>query len=104
MCLARCSDCGIRFAKIILSEFIPLFSASFFKFIDAVGLSSNSHKTLLFTLFRQSSIGLFPPGLTIRVGHLSKVDTLSIEWLKHLKEDANAPQEEIDAIPQPKLL
>ena len=35
---------------------------------------------------------------------LAKVDTLSVEWLKHLKEDANATQEEIDAITEPKII
>jgi|TARA_B110000438_G_C15762636_1_gene628051 hypothetical protein len=35
---------------------------------------------------------------------MAKVDTLSVEWQKHLKEDANASQEEIDAISEPKIM
>ena len=35
---------------------------------------------------------------------IAKVDTLSVEWQKHLKEDANASQEEIDAISEPKIM
>lgn len=42
-------------------------------------------------------------GDTAIVQGMAKVDTLSIEWLKHLKEDANATQEEIDAIVEPKI-
>ena len=42
-------------------------------------------------------------GDTAIVQGVAKVDTLSIEWLKHLKEDANATQEEIDAIVEPKI-
>lgn len=33
----------------------------------------------------------------------AKRDTLSVEWLQHLAEDANRPQEEIDAITEPKI-
>jgi len=43
-------------------------------------------------------------GDTAIIEGLAKVDTLSVEWLKHLKEDANAPQEEIDAITEPKIM
>tara|TARA_B100000965_G_scaffold242830_1_gene203823 strand:+ start:782 stop:1240 length:459 start_codon:yes stop_codon:yes gene_type:complete len=43
-------------------------------------------------------------GSTALIEGMAKVDTLSIEWLKHLKEDANAPQEEIDAITEPKIM
>ena len=43
-------------------------------------------------------------GSTALIEGMAKVDTLSIEWLKHLKEDANAPQEEIDAITEPKII
>ena len=32
----------------------------------------------------------------------AKRDTLSVDWLKHLAEDANRPQEEIDSITEPK--
>ena len=42
-------------------------------------------------------------GNTAVVQGMAKVDTLSIAWLRHLKEDANAPQEEIDAITEPKI-
>jgi hypothetical protein len=35
---------------------------------------------------------------------IAKVDTLSVKWQKHLKEDANASQEEIDAISEPKIM
>ena len=35
---------------------------------------------------------------------MAKVDTLSVEWQKHLKEDANASQDEIDAISEPKIM
>jgi len=35
---------------------------------------------------------------------IAKVDTLSLELQKHLKEDANASQEEIDAISEPKIM
>ena len=33
----------------------------------------------------------------------AKVDTLSVDWLQHLAEDANKPQEEIDAITEPEI-
>ena len=43
-------------------------------------------------------------GNTAIIEGMAKVDTLSVEWLKHLKEDANAPQEEIDAITEPQIM
>ena len=53
-------------------------------------------------LVRFKDYGFFVPmeasGDTAIIEGLAKVETLSVEWLKHLKEDANAPQEEIDAI------
>ncbi|MEO0403274.1 MAG: DUF4920 domain-containing protein [Bacteroidota bacterium] len=33
----------------------------------------------------------------------AKRDTLSVDWLQHLAEDANKPQEEIDAITEPEI-
>jgi len=58
-------------------------------------------------LVRFKDYGFFVPmdatGDTVIIEGLAKVDTLSVEWLKHLKEDANAPQEEIDAITEPKI-
>ena len=44
------------------------------------------------------------PAKTAIIEGLAKVETLSVEWLKHLKEDANAPQEEIDAITEPETI
>tara|TARA_Y100000739_G_C20365792_1_gene354354 strand:+ start:109 stop:567 length:459 start_codon:yes stop_codon:yes gene_type:complete len=41
-------------------------------------------------------------GSTAIIEGMAKVETLSVEWLKHEKEDAKAPQEEIDAITEPK--
>ena len=41
---------------------------------------------------------------TAMIEGMEKVDTLSVEWQKHLKEDANASQEEIDAISEPKIM
>ncbi len=41
---------------------------------------------------------------TAMIEGMAKVDTLSVEWQKHLKEDANASQEEIDAISEPKIM
>ena len=59
-------------------------------------------------LVRFKDYGFFVPmdasGSTALIEGMAKVDTLSIEWLKHLKEDANAPQEEIDAITEPKIM
>ena len=59
-------------------------------------------------LVRFKDYGFFVPmdasGSTALIEGMAKVDTLSIEWLKHLKEDANAPQEEIDAITEPKII
>ena len=58
-------------------------------------------------LVRFKDYGFFVPmdatGDTVIIEGLAKVDTLSVEWLKHLKEDANAPQEEINAITEPKI-
>ena len=58
-------------------------------------------------LVRFKDYGFFVPmdatGDTAIIEGLAKVDTLSVEWLKHLKEDANASQEEIDAITEPKI-
>tara|TARA_B100000965_G_C19541886_1_gene735960 strand:+ start:65 stop:520 length:456 start_codon:yes stop_codon:yes gene_type:complete len=59
-------------------------------------------------LVRFKDYGFFVPmdasGNTAVIEGMAKVDTLSVEWLKHLKEDANAPQEEIDAITEPKIM
>ena len=44
------------------------------------------------------------PAKTAVIEGLAKVETLSVEWLKHLKEDANASQEEIDAISKPETI
>ena len=41
---------------------------------------------------------------TAMIEGMAKVDTLSVEWQKHLKEDANASQEEIDAISEHKIM
>ena len=58
-------------------------------------------------LVRFKDYGFFVPmesaGDIAVVQGIAKVDTLSIAWLRHLKEDANAPQEEIDAITEPKI-
>lgn len=42
-------------------------------------------------------------GKTALIKATATKDTTSVEMLKHLKEDANAPQEEIDAITEPKF-
>ena len=42
-------------------------------------------------------------GSTAIVEGIAKVDTLSVSWLKHQLEDANASQEEIDAVTEPKI-
>ena len=59
-------------------------------------------------LVRFKDYGFFVPmdasGDIAVIEGMAKVDTLSVEWLKHLKEDANAPQEEIDAITEPKII
>ena len=59
-------------------------------------------------LVRFKDYGFFVPmdasGNTAIIEGMAKVETLSVEWLKHLKEDANAPQEEIDAITEPKIM
>ena len=59
-------------------------------------------------LVRFKDYGFFVPmeasGKTAVIEGLAKVETLSVEWLKHLKEDANAPQEEIDAISKPETI
>ena len=59
-------------------------------------------------LVRFKDYGFFVPidatGDTAIIEGLAKIDTLSVEWLKHLKEDANASQEEIDAITEPKII
>ena len=59
-------------------------------------------------LVRFKDYGFFVPmdasGSTAIVEGMAKVDTLSVAWLKHLKEDANAPQEEIDAITEPQIM
>ena len=59
-------------------------------------------------LVRFKDYGFFVPmdasGNTAIIEGMAKVDTLSVEWLKHLKEDANAPQEEIDAITEPQIM
>ncbi len=58
-------------------------------------------------LVRFLDYGFFMPldaaGRTAIIEGLAKVDTLSVEWLKHQKEDASASQEEIDAITEPEI-
>ena len=59
-------------------------------------------------LVRFKDYGFFVPmdasGSNAIIEGMAKVDTLSVAWLRHLKEDANAPQEEIDAITEPKIM
>ena len=59
-------------------------------------------------LVRFKDYGFFVPmdasGSTALIEGMAKVDTLSVEWLKHLKEDAKASQEEIDAITEPQIM
>ncbi len=51
--------------------------------------------------------GFFVPldaaGSTITMKGVATYDTISVDFLKHLAEDANATQEEIDAITEPEL-
>ena len=51
--------------------------------------------------------GFFVPldaaGSTMTMKGVAMYDTLSVDYLKHLAEDANASQEEIDAITEPEL-
>jgi len=58
-------------------------------------------------LVRFLDYGFFMPldaaGRTAIIEGLAKIDTLSIEWLKHQLEDASASQEEIDAITEPEI-
>ena len=58
-------------------------------------------------LIRFKDYGFFVPmnavGKTAIVEGVARVDTLSIEWLKHQLDDANASQEEIDAIINPEI-
>ncbi len=58
-------------------------------------------------LVRFLDYGFFMPldasGSTAIIEGVAKVDTLSVAWLKHQKEDANASQEEIDAVTEPEI-
>ena len=51
--------------------------------------------------------GFFVPldaaGSTMTMKGVASYDTLNVDYLKHLAEDANASQEEIDAITEPEL-
>jgi len=51
--------------------------------------------------------GFFVPldaaGSTMTMKGVAMYDTISVDFLKHLAEDANATQEEIDAITEPEL-
>ncbi len=51
--------------------------------------------------------GFFVPldagGKTMTMKGVAMYDTISVDYLKHLAEDANATQEEIDAITEPEL-
>lgn len=42
-------------------------------------------------------------GRTMTMKGVAQYDTISVDFLKHLAEDANATQEEIDAITEPEL-
>lgn len=42
-------------------------------------------------------------GKTMTMKGIAMYDTISVDYLKHLAEDANATQEEIDAITEPEL-
>ena len=58
-------------------------------------------------IVRFMDYGFFMPldasGSTAIVEGIAKVDTLSVAWLKHQLEDANASQEEIDAVTEPEI-
>ena len=58
-------------------------------------------------LVRFLDYGFFMPldaaGTTAIIEGIAKVDTLSVAWLKHQLEDAEASQEEIDAITEPEI-
>ncbi len=58
-------------------------------------------------LVRFLDYGFFMPldaaGSTAIIEGIAKVDTLSVAWLKHQLEDAEASQEEIDAITEPEI-
>ena len=58
-------------------------------------------------LVRFLDYGFFMPldasGSTAIIEGVAKVDILSVAWLKHQKEDANASQEEIDAVTEPEI-
>jgi hypothetical protein len=51
--------------------------------------------------------GFFVPldagGKTMTMKGVASYDTISVDFLKHLAEDANATQEEIDAITEPEM-
>lgn len=58
-------------------------------------------------LVRFLDYGFFIPldaaGKTAIIEGIAKVDTLSVSWLKHQLEDAEASQEEIDAVTEPEI-
>lgn len=58
-------------------------------------------------LVRFLNYGFFMPldaaGKTAIVEGFARIDTLSVAWLQHQSKDANASQEEIDAITEPKI-
>jgi len=58
-------------------------------------------------LVRFLDYGFFMPldaaGTTAIIEGIAKVDTLSVAWIKHQLEDAEASQEEIDAITEPEI-
>ena len=58
-------------------------------------------------LVRFLDYGFFMPldaaGTIAIIEGIAKVDTLSVAWLKHQLEDAEASQEEIDAITEPEI-
>ena len=58
-------------------------------------------------LVRFEDYGFFVPldaaGSTMTMKGVATYDTIDVDFLKHLAEDGNATQEEIDAITEPEL-
>ncbi len=67
-------------------------------------LNMDNGKTMRVTF---KDYGFFVPkdatGKTAIVQGIAKIDTTDVATLKHYAEDANAPQEEIDAITEPEI-
>ncbi len=67
-----------------------------------VDLDENNQMLVRFLDYR-FFMPLDAAGSTAIIEGIAKVDTLSVAWLKHQLEDAEASQEEIDAITEPEI-